>query len=240
MFKIKRFYVKTANPYYSNELIVHLRGHVRDSFNNPQLYLFLKKLSHFTLKIYIHTWNVTANQLSWQQKNFNPIIITEQMIRDYFKDLPITSIIIDDDQHIQLIGNTTGNMFSSKMPKLGWKNMWYGMYASMKQIYEHEKDNVLILNMRFDAFTNCCKVTEHDLIKWIWATIDKIKYQKISTNFFIQDELKYGIDNQIIGDKYTLYKLIYYFHHHLDDIHQKYIFLKNQEYSVYHENNRLF
>ena len=48
MFKIKKFYIKTANPYYSNELIVHLRGHVRDSFNTPQLYLFLSILFIFT------------------------------------------------------------------------------------------------------------------------------------------------------------------------------------------------
>jgi len=235
-FQLKKFYTKTNRPYYdASQLVIHIRGHIRDSFNTPQLYLFLKNL-RFTLKIYIHTWNVKANNVSWEKKKSDETAVTEEMVRDYFKDLPIVSIMIENDQDIELIGDTTGYMFSSTMPKIGWKNMWHGMYKGMTKIYETEKDNVLILNIRFDVFTNCCKVSEHDLMKWIRTTIDKIKYQKISTNYLIKDVVCYGIDNQMIGDKHTLYTLIYKFHHHLHVINEKYNSLKNQELVVFYEN----
>jgi len=73
-------------------------------------------------------------------------------------------------------------------------------------------------------------------MKWIMTTIDKIKYQKISTNYLIKDVVCYGIDNQMIGDKHTLYTLIYKFHHHLHVINEKYNSLKNQELVVFYEN----
>jgi hypothetical protein len=238
MFKIKKFYLKNNHPYYdTSELIIHIRGHVRDSFNTPQLYMFLKNLSHqFKLTIYIHTWSIKANGISWQKVVEDKSSVTEKMIRDYFKDLPIDTILIDND-NIPLIGNTTGNMFSSSMPKIGWKNMWYGMYEIMKI---NHKSKVLILNIRFDIFINSCKITEYDLMKWLITTLNNIKYQKISNNYLIQDSLAYGIDNQFIGDKDTLYKLIHHFHHNLDEINQYYFSLKHQEFSVYHENNRIF
>ena len=241
-FKLNRFYVKNNNPYYdASKLIINLRGHVRDSFNTPQLYIFLKMLSnYFTLKIYIHTWNIKSNHISWKKVNKDKSSITEQDIRDYFKDLPITSILIDDDAHIELIGNKQGKMFSSYMPKIGWKNMWYGMYKTMEEINKHEPPNVLILNTRFDVFTNSCKVSEYNLLNWIQKTIHLIKYQKIHNNYLMYDTFTYGMDNQMIGDKHTLYKLIYHFHHHLDEINQLYSFLNHQEFSVHYENIRLF
>ena len=106
----------------------------------------------------------------------------------------------------------------------------------MTKIYETEKDNALILNIRFDVFTNCCRLTIPELMKWVVTTMDKIKYQKISNNYLISDKILFGIDNQFIGDKHTLYKLIYKFHHDLDTIQQKYSSLKHQEFSVFFEN----
>jgi hypothetical protein len=242
LFKLKEFYVKTPNPFYNtSQLIINIRGHVRESLRTPQLYLFLKKLSrYFELKIYIHTWNIKANNLSWQKIKQDTTVVTKQIIKDYFHDLPVVSIIVEDDKQIELIGNTSGTMFSTQMSKLGWKNMWCGMYTSMKQLYENENDNVLILNTRFDIFINSCKVKENELFTWLITTIQQIKYRKLNHNYFMYDSFKYGIDNQIIGDKYTLYKLIHHFHHELDHINQLYYSIKSQEKAVYYENLRIF
>jgi hypothetical protein len=232
---------KPNNSYYTNELIVNIRGHVRDSFNTPRLYLFLKKLStYFTLKIYIHTWNKKANNISWREYPENNDSITEDSIRSYFKDIEICCILIDDDTNIKLIGDTKGNIFSSSMPKIGWKNMWYGMYQSIHEIYKRENNRTIILNTRFDLFINSNKIYENHIIKWINNTLQKINYQKMNTNYFLKEkENLNGVDNQILGDKDTLYKLIYHFHHNLDEIHKSNIHLIGQEHSVYYENIKL-
>jgi hypothetical protein len=232
---------RTPCFYDTQTIIINIRGHIRDSFNNSRLYIFLKQLSnYFTLKIYIHTWNKKANNISWREYPENNDSITVDIVKAYFKDLKVVSILIEDDKNIQLIGNTTGYMFSSKMPKIGWKNMWYGMYTSMNEIYKNENDRTIIINTRFDLFTNSNKVTEKNMVDWIDKTLKKINYEKININYFFrEDDHLNGVDNQIIGDKYTLYKLMYHFNNNLDYINHLYSTINVHENVVYYENLRI-
>jgi len=232
---------KQSKCYYDTQtILINIRGHIRDAFNSQRLYNFLKTISnYFIVKIYIHTWNKKANNISWREYQENNEIITETMIRNYFNDLSITSICIQNDTDIELVGNTSGKLFSSKMPKIGWKNMWYGMYKSMNEIYKNENDRTIILNTRFDVFTNSNKVTETQLLKWLDSTLLEINYQKINKNYFLREKQISGVDNQILGDKNTLYKLMYHFQNNLDDIEPMYSQITCHEASVYYENIRI-
>ena len=50
-------------------MIIVLRGHIRQSFKNELLYRFIKYicLHYDNVEIYIHTWNIVQNGLSWRK-----------------------------------------------------------------------------------------------------------------------------------------------------------------------------
>ena len=85
-------------------MILIIRGHIRKSFENKQFYNFIKKIYEIypTLEIYIHTWSIFANNISWREIEVNDNIVTEDTIYTYFDDLKhlIKNIIIDDDTKI--------------------------------------------------------------------------------------------------------------------------------------------
>ncbi len=64
------------------------------------------------IKIYILTWNIQSNSLSWRIIETDNRIVTNQIIYEYFKDFKdlIKHIIIDDDKNIKLIGNFDGKV----------------------------------------------------------------------------------------------------------------------------------
>ena len=60
-------------------MIILLRGHIRSSFNDNRLYLFIKRLLQtYNLEIYIHTWDILQSNISWRpiekkEINISPI-----------------------------------------------------------------------------------------------------------------------------------------------------------------------
>ena len=52
------------------------------------------------LQIYIHTWNIFSNNISWRKIEADNKIVTKEIIEDYFNILSrlIKHIIIDDDR----------------------------------------------------------------------------------------------------------------------------------------------
>ena len=112
-------------------MILIIRGHIRQSFETSNLIDFIKSIHHIfpDIKIYIHTWNIFSNNLSWRPIQINNTIVTEEIIYNYFGELKhlIKHIIIDNDSNIKLIGNLHGRINGS-MPIHGWKNYWYGKY----------------------------------------------------------------------------------------------------------------
>ena len=93
----------------TNDIILILRGHIRNSFNNQKLYVLVKKISEkYNLSIYIHTWNIQQSNISWREVKQINNIITKKIINDYFKDLSllIKHIIIDDDTNIKFVFKT--------------------------------------------------------------------------------------------------------------------------------------
>ena len=95
-------------------MIFVIRGHIRNSFETKKLYNLIKKLHSVIpdLKIFIHTWNMFANNVSWRKIYVDERIVTNETIYEYFDDLKdsIQHIIIGDDTKIQLCGNLTGKI----------------------------------------------------------------------------------------------------------------------------------
>jgi len=99
------------------KIVLILRGHIRNSFNNSKLYDLLNELAQlYIIDIYIHTWTKYEAQSSWRPlNNTNDNIVTVETIENYFNNIDkstgqfnIKQIIIDDDNLIELIGPVDG------------------------------------------------------------------------------------------------------------------------------------
>ena len=223
-------------------MILIIRGHIRNSFKTKKLYSLIKEMDNTfpDLKIFIHTWSVFANNISWRHINVDNQNVTNEIIYDYFDDLKhlIKHIIIDDDTKIELFGNLSGNVSITPMPIIGWKNYWYGKYKIIDYIYNtHIDENEMIVNYRFDIMNNSNNFDEISIINFL-KTNSEINF--IKNIFFFDDENHFGIDNIYVGNILTMYKLIKKFFYELDDILIKNNNVFHQEFLVYRINSTLF
>jgi hypothetical protein len=226
-----------------------LRGHIRNSFDNDKLYNLIKKIYNLNnnIELYIHTWNIKQNNLSWRIMEENTENITDDTIYTYFKDLGhlIKCIIIDDDKKIQLKGKLYGKIGIGRCPLLGWKNYWYGQFRVIdfiNNIFENKEKKVL--NLRFDILSNADNFSkanidyfnEENIISFINKNINKI----INKNIFLFDkEVKFGLDNIYFGNIKTQHLLISHFNNNMDNFLDNYKYFINQEFIVFLENNKL-
>jgi hypothetical protein len=200
-------------------MILILRGHIRDAFNSADLYNIINEIYILfpDLQIYIHTWNVYSNGISWRKIETNNNIVDVQVIYNYFRDLQslIRHVIIDDDKRITLIGKITGNINNGPAPLIGWKNYWYGQYKIIDYIYNlNIPKNINVLNLRFDILTNSNKINSKSVIDFV----QKNSSNTFTKNVFTRDEEYNGIDNIYIGNINTMHKLAYKFFYDLDNI----------------------
>jgi hypothetical protein len=201
-------------------------------------YILIKELSiSNNITIYIHTWNIIQNSLSWREISTNNTAVTNDMIYNYFKDISnlIKLIIIDDDSKINLIGNLDGNIINTNCPIKGWKNLWYANYKIINYIKKLNKNyNEVVVNMRFDIFNNSNNLNKNNIINFI----DTNKNNYFNKNYFITNYPKGGIDNIFIGNIDTMYYLLNNLYKKLDSILDKFKFLNIlcQEEYVYYEN----
>ena len=223
-------------------MIFIIRGHIRHAFETKRLYNLIKNICALfpDLKIFIHTWNIFANNISWRKINANSQLVDDNIIYEYFDDLKhfIKYIIIDDDTKIELIGNLSGNINNGPMPIIGWKNYWYGKHKVINYIYNLNVDeNEMIVNCRFDVMSNSNNFSEKTIIGFIKGNSNVAFTKNI---FLFNDENHFGIDNIYIGNINTMYKLINKFFNELDDILIKNNDTINQEKLVYRINSNLF
>jgi len=222
-------------------VVVLLRGHIRETFKTKRLFDFLKELcDRYNVRIYVHTWNVYSTNLSWRKIENIIVNVSILDIRTYLSGLncEIKSIEIDDDSKINLIGDTTGNIFSTLLPKLAWKRMWYGINKLTEIINISEDPGTLIINTRFDLFNNSCSQDKTD--KLIRLIDDNLGIELTENKFLYKSDNLIGVDNYYVGSSSTMYRLSDNFHTNLDDINSRYIDIYFQEVTVFYENNVLF
>ncbi len=109
-------------------MILILRGHIRKSFDDNKLYNLIKIIynNNECLEVYISTFNKLQSNISWRYIEEINVVVNEEYIYNYFKDLTflIKKILIIDDQKIDLVGNLLGKLSKSNMPVIGWKRYW--------------------------------------------------------------------------------------------------------------------
>jgi hypothetical protein len=224
-------------------MIVLIRGHIRNSFDNNKLYEFIKDLyeKNSDLEIYISTFSIVQNNISWRIIEIIDIPVTDEFIYNYFKDLShlIKKIIIIDDTIIKLVGNVEGKINNGDAPLIGWKNYWYCKYEALNYINNSiENKNTYVVNLRFDLFSNSNNFNKNDSILFI----ENNKNKGLNKNLFIKEfHLRsFGIDNLYIGNIKTQYELASHFFYNLDDIILNNSIITNPELFVFIENEIIF
>jgi hypothetical protein len=211
-----------------------LRGHIRNSFDDDELYQLVKDFIQMdpSLEIYVHTWATENNNMSWRPHK----VITNEVIFTYFRDISqrIKLILIDDENNIPLFGSTEGNVtITSPCRKLGWKRYLYGLYRLTNAVYKKNK-NATVINMRFDILKNSCafQTPKCRIINFVHSNI----HTKFDRNKFFQDKETYGIDNIFMGTAATQAQLASHLNFCLDDISNFRKDVYHQEYIVFYEN----
>ena len=210
-----------------------IRGHIRSGFDTAQLREYIQRLSTIhDVDIFLHTWKESEAKSSYRELDYSKAyIVTQQRLKEYFGDLPIKKIIIDDDSQLELHGNVEG--FINKIcPLIAWKRMWAGQFKQISNLYHnHRYDYGRVVNTRYDLFTHpnksCCYTPIKNLLK---ITLEQsklsLKYPKYYRHLT-------GVDNYYVGELETLYELIGDFHYQLDDILEKHPIRRYQEELLY-------
>jgi hypothetical protein len=225
------------------DIVLLLRGHIRDSFKDSELFNFIKKLcSGYNVAIYIHTWTKYYSDSGWRRIVDDRNVRREDII-SYFSGIKgnIKSIHIENENNIILIGNDAGNLFSTRITKISWKQMWYGIYSTMLEIrndYGSSVNPPLVINMQFDVFNNYSSlINEIDLLEFIKHNVNTLSF---ANRFLRNSSNLIDIDNFYVGTVDSMYKLSYNFHNNLDHISELYANVYYEEVVVYYESNRLF
>lgn len=238
-------------------MILFLRGHIRSSFNTPYLYELLQMLGSIydnDVKVYIHTMDITQNNLSWRDIPEILDVVTKTTIYEYFKDLSkfIKFIKISKTKDIKLIGNINYKLTNNHINKnntdlqntnqlIGWKNMWWVIHSALKEM--HDADSLppteLIINTRFDLFNNSNSCNLYSIFNLLERHNFSNSYLK-PNNTFITNNICTGIDNIYLGNIYTMLEISSIFHNNLEDIVKKYEYIYNQEYYVFYINKDIY
>lgn len=213
-------------------MIIVIRGHIRNVFETEELYELLKYVAdRYDIQIFIHTWDIKQNTLSWRYIEDEPVQVTIDIIRSYFKDIfvHVRKIIIESDSDIELHGNVEGKLAASRTSLLGWKRYVFGQHRIIKCVYDsvniHNTSDFL-LNIRFDLFTNSYVFPFEEITNFIADNYNAPP----RNNTFLREGDFCGIDNIMIGTVESQYVLISKIHYHLDDILEEHPDLRNPEF----------
>lgn len=144
-------------------IIILLRGHIRNGFDNDELYNFIKHLNNlYTIEIYIHTWKMKQSSSSWNfGMKWDYTEITEDLIYSYFKDqsINIKHILIEDEFKANIIKPDNLSLFNhdktNRFYAIPVTNSLYAQHNLVSTINEKYVDkSIRIINTRFDLLTH--------------------------------------------------------------------------------------
>jgi hypothetical protein len=213
-----------------------LRGHIRNSFKNDDLYNLFKDIHRDVgIELYIQTWDIFANTNSWRNNiTLDTNIVTKDIIFEYFKDLSplIKLLIIDKEEDVKLSGRVTGKVSDSLMPMSGWKYMIYSMFHITSRVNEITLPNENIVITRFDILNNSNSLT----IKYIYDYINTYKNTNLPLIFSNGTyNLHHGCENLMLGKMEVVYKLMYNMWNSTDELLSRHPNSGNQEHFFMYE-----
>ena len=215
----------------NKHIAIILRGHERNVFKTPALSNFLYKLSQqYSIDFYIHTYNKSVGNISWRsQSEYTVYPITDELVNNYFSNITIKSLQIDDETTIQLYGNIENRVCSGPCPRIAWKRMWNGKYKAIEAVYKSGIKYDFVINTRFDILNFHSESILLDKINEVYNKRSVIQI------YFLQQEPIPGIDNFYISNMQILYILFKKFHENLESIEMKYPKTWYTEYLVFYE-----
>ena len=228
-------------PFPKSKLNIILRGHIRNSFLSEDLKNLMNDIaSQFDISIFVHSWNVVQNNLSYRHMSNNDSIVNEDTIKDYFGEYlssKIKYIMIEDDKNIELLGSLDGFVGGTRCPVKGYKNMLYGKAKIANYVYNNVDHDEKVVQFRFDIMSNPFPLKHYQIIDFLnknvfWTTGDENEKMK-----FISDRPIMGIDNIFISSVSYMFKFLHGFYSHFDEINNKYRNVGNQEYMCFYERN---
>lgn len=216
-----------------------IRGHIRNSFDDDKFINLIRAFSEsYKLDIFIHTWNIVQNNISWRHVPEIKNDVSEEHIRLYFKEFEknIKSIQIDDDSKIEHRGNTSGNIGFTPCPVLAWKNMYYGKMRLVDRVAEKVNGNEVAVQTRFDLLSNSFSPEVHDVIRFLKENYDSIaegdNQEKLR---FIWMHPFIGIDNIYMASIRNMQKFVRYMYFDMDRILEFHKETRHQEHISFHE-----
>jgi hypothetical protein len=203
-----------------------IRGHIRNSFDNHNLYSLIRNARRISnIKIYIHTWNIVQNGLSW--RHIEPVYreVKEDLILNYFgKNDPffdmtdaIDEIIIDDDRKIVLHGKIGGTIGRTNCPVKGYKNMFYGMMRVAEHVYNNVGKDEKVIQTRFDILSNSFGFKFEDALEFFKRDVPCGRRVE-----FWGEKYFNGIDNMCVASAENMYLFIKHLYYNLDELNLKY------------------
>lgn len=226
------------------KIAILLRGHIRRGFTTDDLKEAITAISNeFDTDIYIHTWSISEAKYSYRPLLDNKLPVNEDTFLNYSKAMSnkIKWLAIDNEEDIKLIGDTQSQLGKTRLPKIGWKRMWYGIYQASLAITESGETYAAVLNMRLDNFYFYNQLTHpgngfmnkrlaiDKPLQMIKEFLDGFTLKKFVLH---QEEKIWGLDNFYVTSPEDMHFLASKFHIHLDQQMGDFI---EPEYSVYKE-----
>jgi hypothetical protein len=222
----------------SRPLNLIIRGHVRSSFDDLRLRDLVGEMSKsFDLKIYVQTWSVFQNSLSWRNLEERSDGVTEGAVRDYLDGFGVEVVRIIDDSTIRHHGKTEGRIGRTPCPVIAWKNMYYGKFVASKCVVENEPSESVTMQMRFDILSNPFSPKSRELIEFLERDYELFKNGSLGEERmrFLRMRCFMGVDNLYMATAGDMHKFISYMYYDMDRIlhfHRRTI---HQEHIAFHE-----
>jgi hypothetical protein len=221
-----------------NRLNIIVRGHIRSSFEDKKLRFLLENISKmFDLRIYVQTWSVLQNGLSWRHLKENRAAVTDEMVRGYMDGFDVRIVDVIDDSDIRHHGNTEGKIGRTPCPVLAWKNMYYGKFVASRRVLENEPGDSVTMQMRFDILSNPFSPKEIEILDFLNRDYPLFAEGSLGEERmrFLRMRCFMGVDNLYMATAEDMHKFASYMYYDMDRIlhfHRRTI---HQEHIAFHE-----
>ena len=215
-----------------------LRGHIRSSFSDSRLRVLLDEISNsFDMGIYVQTWSIVQNGLSWRNLSVVEDMVTKEMVVDYLGGERIREMRILDDSKIKHHGNIEGRIGRTPCPVIAWKNMYYGKFVASRDVIGREDPRSATLQMRFDILSNPFSPKEAQIMDYIMRNRaffdgDDDMEERIK---FLWMRCFMGVDNLYMATAEDMHKFISYMYYDMDRILNFHRRTVHQEHIAFHE-----
>lgn len=215
-----------------------IRGHIRSSLSDSRLRTLLDEMSDiFDMGIYVQTWNIVQNGLSWRNLEVVEDIVTREMVVDYIGGERIREIRILDDSKIKHHGNIEGKIGRTPCPVVAWKNMYYGKFIASKDVMEREDPKSATIQLRFDILSNPFSPRISELMEFFARDLKLFdEHEQADERIrFLHMKCFLGVDNVYMAAAEDMHKFISYMYYDMDRILDFHNRTRNQEHLAFHE-----